>query len=66
MCVRAAKGIRTVCSFSIFDFFFTFCYRQEKKNKPIADERKVRVISLCFGLFRVRVITGEEINDKRV
>lgn len=50
-------------------FFFTFCYREEKK-KPNADERKVgfplNCISLNFGLFRVRVITGEEINDKRV
>lgn len=70
MCVRAVKGKRTECSSHRFDF--SSLLKKKKNNKANAEESAVcegfplNCISLCFGLLNVRVITGDEINDKRV
>lgn len=68
MCTSSERQEDGRADFISLTFYFT--YRQEKKKKKSnADERKVRFVRvsplncilLCFGLFCVRVITGEEI-----
>lgn len=61
-------------SAALIDLIFLLYLKKNtnNNNKANAEESAVcegfplNCISLCFGLLNVRVITGDEINDKRV